>query len=76
MHDVIVVGIPLLAILAGILFNRSDNTNLRMEFRTDISSLRSDMQAGFRLIHSDLQQFDRMTSELKGRVDEISKRVS
>ncbi len=29
MHDVIVVGVPLLAILAGILFNRNDFKDLR-----------------------------------------------
>ena len=31
MHDVVNVGIPLIAILAGILFNRSDVNGLRVE---------------------------------------------
>ena len=33
MHDVVIVGIPLVAILAGILFSRSDIKDLRSEIR-------------------------------------------
>ena len=51
MHDVVVVGIPLIAILAGILFNRSDVRDLR----TELKELRAEMQARFMKIgeHSD-----------------------
>ena len=31
MHDIVTVGIPLIAILAGILFSRSDIKELRAE---------------------------------------------
>jgi hypothetical protein len=43
MHDVVIVGIPLIAILAGILFNRSDIKDLRAEMRSEIGDLRSEM---------------------------------
>ena len=33
MHDVLTIGIPLLAILAGILFNRSEAKEIRAEMR-------------------------------------------
>ena len=34
MHDVVIVGIPLIAILAGLLFNRGDIKDLRAEMNT------------------------------------------
>lgn len=76
MHDVIVVGIPLIAILAGILFNRNDVKGLRdeirgdlkglrSEFRGDIAELRSEMRAGFARIDADLRQFYHVTGKLE-----------
>ena len=47
MHDVIIVGVPLIAILAGILFNRSDARELRSEIkdvRTEIKDVRSEIK--------------------------------
>ncbi|HEX4651353.1 MAG TPA: hypothetical protein VH250_07590 [Granulicella sp.] len=84
MHDVIVVGVPLLAILAGIFFNRNDIKDLRGEMH----GLRAEMNAGFdkvdarfnkieeRLvgIDADLRQFYHLTGKLEGRVDAIEKR--
>ena len=70
MHDVIVVGIPMIAILAGILFNRSDAKELRAEMK----ELSSRVDAGFARIDADLRQFFQMTGKLEGRIDEISKR--
>lgn len=70
MHDVIVVGIPMIAILAGILFNRSDAKELRAEMK----ELSARVDAGFARIDADLRQFFQMTGKLEGRIDEISKR--
>ena len=81
MHDVIVVGVPLLAILAGILFNRNDIKDLRGEMH----GLRAKMNAGFEVrfnkveerlagIDADLRQFYHLTGKLEGRVDAIEKR--
>jgi hypothetical protein len=63
MHDVIVVGIPMIAIVAGILFNRSDARDLRAEMaalraevRGEIGSLRSELHAGFARIDADLRR--------------------
>jgi hypothetical protein len=77
MHDVIVVGIPMVAILAGILFNRSDVIGLRSEMkdtRAVITSLAAKVDAGFARIDGDLRQFFQVTGKLEVRIDEISKR--
>jgi hypothetical protein len=77
MHDVIVVGIPMIAILAGILFNRSDVIGLRSEMkdtRAEITALAAKVDAGFARIDADLRQFFQMTGKLEGRIVEISKR--
>jgi hypothetical protein len=68
MHDIVIVGIPLLAILAGILFNRSDSKDIRSEIRDvrseikDVRSegkdLRSEMQSGFNRIDDHLGRID------------------
>ena len=44
MDDVAVVGIPLLAILAGILFRRAHVKELRTELRGDIRGLRGEVK--------------------------------
>jgi hypothetical protein len=88
MHDVVVVGIPLVAILAGILFNRSDVAGLRSEFRSDVAGLRSELKdiryetnSGFNKVEdhlgridADLRQFYHLTGKLEARMDAIEKR--
>ena len=67
MHDVIVVGVPLLAILAGIFFNRNDLKDLRAEMH----GLRAEMDARFNKVEerlggidADLRQFYHLTGKL------------
>ena len=77
MHDVVIVGVPLLAILAGILLNRSDAKDLRGEMkdiRGEMKDLRSELLARFNVLESDMRQFYHLTGELKGRIDAIEKR--
>jgi hypothetical protein len=81
MHDVIIVGIPLLAILAGILFNRNDFTKLRDDLKSDIKDVRSEMKdfrtevrARFDMVDAELRYFHGATGKLEGRVDAIEKR--
>ena len=74
MHDVIIVGVPLFAILAGVLFNRSD-------LHSEISGLRSEMNNRFNKVEdhlgridADLRQFYHLTGKLEARMDAIEKR--
>jgi len=77
MHDVVIVGIPLVAILAGILFNRSDSKDLRSE----LNGLWSEMNTRFNKvedhlgrINADLRQFYHLSGKLEGRMDAVERR--
>ena len=41
MHDVLIVGLPMLMILAGILLNRADVTELRSEMWAELKDIKS-----------------------------------
>jgi hypothetical protein len=70
MHDIVTVGIPLIAILAGILFNRSDIIELRAEMHT----LHGEVLVRLSQIDADLRQFYHLSGKLEGRLDAIEKR--
>ena len=77
MHDALTIGVPVLAILAGILFNRSDVKELRAEMRArfDRVDARFDqVDARFNRVDADLRQVYAFTGKLEGRIDEISKK--
>ena len=61
MHDVFTVGIPLLAILAGIFFSRSDIKDVRSELK----DLRSEMLTRFSRVED---RFNKVEDHL-GRID-------
>lgn len=68
MHDVAIVGIPLIAILAGILFGRSDTKDLRAELkdlRTEMNSRFSRVDDHLGRIDADLRQFYHLTGKLE-----------
>ncbi len=76
MHDVFIVSVPLIIILAGILLNRADTKELRAEMK----DLRAEMQKRFdqtdahlARIDADLRQFYHLTGKLEGRTDNIEK---
>ncbi len=70
MHDVVVVGIPLFAILAGILFSRSDIKDLRAEMIGRFNKVEDHLGR----IDADLRQFYHLTGKLEARMDSIEKR--
>jgi len=64
MHDVVVVGIPLVAILAGILFNRSDSKELRAEMQSRFNRVEdrfNKVEDHLGRIDADLRQFYHLT---------------
>jgi hypothetical protein len=77
MHDVIIVGVPLIAILAGILFSRSDIKDLRADMNTRFAEMNSrfnKVEDYFGRIDADLRQFYHLTGKLEGRMDSLEKR--
>jgi hypothetical protein len=62
MHDVLTIGVPLVAILAGVLFNEQDVISLRSDIRSEISTLRSDMNKRFDSIDS---RFDTIQRDMR-----------
>jgi hypothetical protein len=70
MHDVVIVGIPLVAILAGILFNRNDVKELRVE----AAGRHAEVLVRLGNIDADLRQFYHLAGKLEGRMDAIEKR--
>lgn len=84
MHDIGIVGVPLIAILAGILFNRADVHGLRAEMKTNFDKVdaRFDrVEARFNKVEdhlgridADLRQFYHLTGKLEARMDGLEKR--
>ncbi len=64
MHDALTIGVPVLAILAGILFNRSD-----------VKDLRAEMRARFDRVDEDFDRVDARVMALSDRVDSRFNRV-
>jgi len=66
MHDVISVGVPLIAILAGILFSRSDMKDLRADMNTRFAEMNTrfnKVEDHLGRIDADLRQFYHLTSQ-------------
>ncbi len=84
MHDVVIVGIPLVAILAGILFGRNDIRDLRADMqgqfkRVDerfnkVDERFSKIEDHLSRIDADLRQFYHLTGKLEARMDGLEKR--
>lgn len=78
MHDLIVVGVPLLAILAGILFNNStSNSNtVKIEARIDKVETRIDnLAARIDRMQADLSQFYMILGKHEGKIEALEKKA-
>jgi hypothetical protein len=78
MHDNVVLGVPLIAIFAGILFNRVDLRELRVEMNSRFSKIEdrfTRVEDHLARIGTDLRQFYHLTGKLEGRMDAIEKRA-
>jgi len=81
MIEVVAVGVPLIAIIAGILFSRQDTASLRSEIQTS----RSDMNNEFQLLRGNTSneiqvlrtetgnELHEMRSEIHNRFDSIQR---
>ncbi len=80
MHDVIVVGLPLLAILAGIFFNNSrfDRLETRVDkFQFDLTAkierVQSDLTVRIDRMQADLGNFYGILGEHKAKIENLEK---
>jgi hypothetical protein len=84
MHDVLIVSVPLITILAGLFFNRTEMQQLRAELKADMRELRNEMNARFDRMDAEMNaRFDRvdaelryfhgLTGKLEGRIDALEK---
>ncbi len=78
MHDTLPIGIPVFAILAGILFHRSDLKDLRSEWKGKTKALRDEMNRRFDdvirrfdAIDAELRYFHGTTGRLEGRIQSL-----
>jgi hypothetical protein len=76
MHDVITVGVPLVAILAGTLFN--NRAISRLERRLDriddeIGAMRWDMTSLRSEMHREFEQFYRTLGQHDARLDNLQR---
>jgi len=76
MHYVLTIGIPVFAILAGVLFNRNDVKDLRgelMAFRAEVNGRFNKVEDHLGRIDADLRQFYHLTGKLEARMDSLEK---
>jgi hypothetical protein len=81
MHDLMIMAIPTVLILAGILFNnnsakdlRSEMKDFRAEVKAEIRDLRTEMKGRFDVVDAELRYFHGTIGKLEARVDAIEKR--
>ncbi len=88
MHEYAPLAITLVAIFAGILFNKHDKSSLKADQKNGLDELRTEVNRGFErvdkqfdevnsrllAIEADLRQFYAITGELKARVELLEKR--
>ena len=84
MHDAITVGIPVLAILFGILWNNQGLRDLKADLKADIQGIKGDFQGlkgDFNRLETnqdrmqaDLSQFYKIMGEHGARLDSLEKR--
>ena len=77
MHDIVTVGVPLIAILAGVLFTRSDVKELRTEMNArfgEMTNRFNKVEDHLGRIDADLRQFYHLTGKLEARMDSLEKR--
>ena len=75
MHDTFTIGIPVLAILAGILLNRSDVKELRNEMRSELGNVRNEMRNDSGSVRGEMGSLrSSLLSEIKELRSEMNRR--
>jgi septal ring factor EnvC (AmiA/AmiB activator) len=84
MHDALTIGIPLMAILSGILLNRQDVSSLRSEMSTlrndlhgEIGSIRAELRSEIGSTRAEIgsvrTEINALRSEMHSRLDSIQR---
>ena len=75
MHDIFTIGIPVLAILAGILLNRSDVKELRNEMRSELGSVRNEIRSELGSVRGEMGSLrSSFQSEIRDLRSEMNRR--
>jgi len=80
MHDVLIVGVPLLMILAGLFFNNRAISEMRSKLKAEIRDLRIEMRQGFEKANDRFNRVDdrltdiyRIVGEHEGRLQAVER---
>jgi len=76
MHDVLIVGVPLLMILAGLFFNNRAISDLKSEskdVRAEIRDMRIETRARFDRVDDRLTDIYRIIGEHEGRLQALER---
>jgi hypothetical protein len=76
MHDVLIVGVPLLMILAGLFFNNRAISDLKSEIRdvrSEINEFRRETRARFDRVDDRLVDIYRIIGEHEGRLQAVER---
>ena len=76
MHDVIVVGVPLLAILGGILFNNHALELLRRDLKETKEELRAEIKFEIKEIRSEIRDIRGEIKDIRGEIKEIRMEIT
>lgn len=76
MHDLIVVGVPLLAILAGIFFNNSNSNSNSVRIEARIDKVEANLTARIDRIQADLAQFYQILGKHDGKIEMLEKKAT
>jgi hypothetical protein len=75
MHDAYMVGIPVLAILIGVLFNKHDVSVLRDEMRAGFANIREQMRVDFSDVKGQMQHLIDLHISHESRISKIEERT-
>ena len=73
MHDLVIVGVPLLAILAGMFFNNQQIARVESRLEGRLDRIQAELTAMRSEFHHEFEQFYRTLGQHDARIDNLEK---